>query len=135
MTIGIYFGIILCAEYLQTCSLGKLRCYGRFLNLPYPTKLKKQALIEEIIRAICEGTALTRSNRGAPIKNTYFPPEIPATLERLKQQNLENSFTPPHISTPKTEVATLQLSIAVEQWTRKQKQLLRASLDSLEPVK
>ena len=123
----------LCTEYLITCSLGDLRCYGRSLNLPAPTKLKKQLLIDEIIHSICTGKISTRSKRGAPIKNTIFSPEIPSTIEALKEQYFGESYTPPPITSTNsaTENVKLQFTVSVDQLTNKQKQLLYQFLDSL----
>ena len=43
----------LCTQYLNRQSLIALRCYGRFLNLPKPTCLKKSELIYEIVCVLC----------------------------------------------------------------------------------
>ena len=42
-----------CEQYLFRQSIMDLRAYGRYLNLLAPTALKKEALIKEIIQAIC----------------------------------------------------------------------------------
>ncbi len=123
----------LCMEYLSTCGLDDLRCYGRTLNLPYPTRLKKQELITEIIRSL-NGEQLTqRNNRGAPIKKHYFSPEIPNTIEKIKRQitTQENIACEQSNENIPTETVKLNLSITMDQLTQKQKELLTAFLDSL----
>ena len=123
-----------CQQYLSMCSLGDLRCYGRTLNLPYPTRLKKEILIQEIIRCICGEEIYQRNNRGAPIKNHYFPHEIKDTLNALKKEifgspaEVEEKTTE---SSPAKESVRLQLSVAVDQLTEEQKQLLKHFLGSL----
>ena len=123
-----------CRQYLSTCSLGDLRCYGRTLNLPYPTRLKKQELIDTIIGCIIGEEIYQRNNRGAPIKNHHFPPEIADTLNALKEEILGlSSVAKEHKTEPLSvkEPVTLQLSIIVDQLTEEQKQLLKNFLDSL----
>lgn len=81
-----------CVEYLsQKPSLGDLRVYGRKLGVKEPTKKKKEDLIAYIVDVLTGGiTPIERSNRGAPVKNEYFNPEIERYVEELRLRYLSN---------------------------------------------
>ena len=122
----------LCAQYLSTCSVNDLRCYGRTLNLPYPTRLKKKILIDEIIRALCGEVLPQRSKRGAPIKNQFFPIEIVDNIEKLQHNILGTPVhNEPDTTFEKQDDTPLHLSITVNQLTETQKKLLKKFIDSL----
>ena len=92
-----------CASVLQACSIETLRVYGRYLQHPMPTKLKKEPLIQDIISILLgeeisgEKQAGERSARGAPPKNNHIDPEMQSKISELSLRyfgiaNLEGSF-------------------------------------------
>lgn len=73
-------------EFLDTLPLSTLRILGRHFGVAAASSSNKRALIDEII-AILTGKVqpAPRSNRGAPVKQTYVDPSI---LERLSEIRL-----------------------------------------------
>ena len=120
----------LCAIYLMGFSLTDLRGYGRYLNLQRPTAYKKEQLVEEITAVLCGERTQTRTKRGAPIKNHYFPQEILYEIESLRQVYLEKNEANAREKEPPAQPA-LQLTITVETLTEEQKRLLKKFLKSL----
>ena len=129
----------LCFEYLSKLSLVDLRAYGRFLNISKPTGVKKQALIEEIIKVLCGENKPVRGKRGAPAKSNRFDEKSPQEIEKLKRKvfGWETAIvcqTKPNVVDEKQEsesVVCLKFSIALEKLDAKQKQLLKDFLNSL----
>ena len=75
-----------CKDYLQTLSLGDLRIYGRDIGVAQPTTKKKGELIELIVAILTgENSPIGKSNRGAPVKDSFIDPKIPKYIERLQQ--------------------------------------------------
>ena len=59
-----------CAEYLETIDIANLRAYARAIGVTYPTKMKKTALVEEVVDILsgakprtCCDTGLTNTAR------------------------------------------------------------------------
>ena len=124
----------LCKQRLSQFSLMDLRVYGRALNVPTPTRLKKDELIENIILVLCGELSFDKSKRGAPIKNTYLNQEIPLSIEQIKQsvfdgENIENEQK---TDDPTQATTLLTFSVSVEKLTPCQKRFLYAFLNSLE---
>ncbi|MBE7077627.1 MAG: hypothetical protein E7377_02845 [Clostridiales bacterium] len=75
-----------CKEYLYSLSIGDLRTYGREIGVSKPTTMKKEDLIETIVGILCGDSAPTiKSNRGAPIKDSFIDPKIPQKIENLRK--------------------------------------------------
>ncbi len=71
-------------RYLNTCSIGNLRIYGRQLEMTKPTKMSKDMLIKGILNVLLGETSQQgRNARGAPPKNNHLDPEIPKRIEEL----------------------------------------------------
>lgn len=125
----------LCEEYLNHLSVGDLRCYGRFLNLTAPTRLKKAELIMEIVGVLCGEKDPVRTKRGAPIKNNYFKAEIPFKIQEMRREAFAEETTFKRakntILNKKAEKVQLQFFVNLEKLTEKQKQLLNDFLNSL----
>ena len=116
-------------EYLQRQSLTELRAYGRFLNLPAPTKLKKGELICEMVCVLSKEKEVQRTKRGAPIKNRYFSATIHEDMERLKNGVLLGEKG---VEVDKNSPMAIHLSINIEKLTEKQKVLLKEFLKTLQ---
>ena len=120
----------LCAIYLMGFSLTDLRGYGRYLNLQRPTAYKKEQLVEEIVAVLCGERRQTRTKRGAPIKNHYFPQEILYEIETLQQVYLGEG-EPNVRETESPAPPAMQLTITIETLSEEQKRLLKRFLKSL----
>ncbi len=72
-------------EFLSKQNINYLRAYGRSVGVEKPTEKKKEGLIQAIV-AIKTGTLrpIEQSTRGAPLRNDYYPPEIPKYIEKLE---------------------------------------------------
>ena len=81
-----------CKNYFFTLDLQSLRAYGRLLNMPKPTVLKKGDLIEEIIKILCGESRPRSTKKGAPIKCDY--------LDKI------NQASSPILSTAPVEIPT-----------------------------
>ena len=78
-----------CRIYLSTLSIGQLRSYGRNIGVAKSTTMKKEVLVEEIISVLSgEKPPISRSRKGAPVKNEFVEPEIPQKIEKLRIQFL-----------------------------------------------
>ncbi len=69
--------------FLKTFGLEVLRPYGRKVGLRVATKLKKKDVILQTIAVLCSEQEIDRTNRGAPRKNEYIPPELIAGMDKL----------------------------------------------------
>ena len=69
--------------FLKTFGLEVLRPYGRKVGLRVATKLKKKEVILQTIAVLCGEQKPDFTNRGAPRKNEYIPPELIAGMEEL----------------------------------------------------
>lgn len=128
-----------CRNYFETMRLEDLRIYGRAIQLRNPTAKKKEALMEEIIKALCgEITPKRNGKRGAPTKTDHVDQSIFNTIERFKQEYLKENV--PHKEeqatlafTDKTEEKTgaVQFVVEVSRLNRRQKQLFLQFLESL----
>ena len=117
--------------YLQTLSLDDLRCYGRFLQLQSPTKLRKKELIETIILVLCGELTPKRNRRGAPIKNNHCDPKIHDTLKQISNGTLPalNKNQNEEFTYPKS--VNLSITINPATLTEEQKKKLSAFILSL----
>lgn len=108
-------------NYLSTLNIHDLRCYGRFLQLQQPTKMKKAPLIEDIIRVLCDEITPLRNRRGAPVKNMYCDPNIHYTLQKLSNKQLEAppAYTSQTIHFPQT----VNIHLSIQPSTLNQEQL------------
>lgn len=121
-----------CERYLKGLSLTDLRCYGRYLNLPAPTNLKKANLIDEIIAVLGGEYCPKRNKRGAPIKNTHFSADILLEIERIREKVYGTKKMERESEQDGGEIGvTLQFSVRVDMLTVKQKKLLNDFLSSL----
>ena len=123
-----------CIEYLMSLSLNDLRAYGRSLGLPTPTQLKKIELIKEILQVVGGGKEYTRTKRGAPIKNDYFPKEIPLTLEKIQERCFGEEVKGKDEKQAQKEeknAVILQFSVVLAKLNDIQKKLLNDFLNSL----
>ena len=125
-----------CEQYLFRQSIMDLRGYGRYLNLLAPTTLKKEALIKEIIQAICGEIVPQRSKRGAPIKNSYVEPQIIEEVEKLKKEygfdeTEEIFFDKISKIKEKDFNFVLQINFSIENLSLDQKRSLNSFLNSL----
>ena len=81
-----------CRVYLSSLSIGQLRSYGRNIGVAKSTTMKKEVLVEEIISVLSgETPPISRSRKGAPVKNEYVEPEIPQKIEKLRMQYLSGA--------------------------------------------
>ena len=117
--------------YLIKYSLNDLRSYGRFLNLPTPTKFKKLDLINEILSVLCKDKFPTRTKRGAPLKNNYFQEEIPKKIEELQKLCFDDHTAEPKNSKSHTDIEQINLTINLYTLNERQKKLLKAFINSL----
>lgn len=83
---------IKCLECLSSFNVHKLRAYGRYLQLPKPSTIKKDELLNQIISVLCGEDTPERNKRGAPIKNDDFPPEILDKISKLQRKYFPESF-------------------------------------------
>ncbi|MBE7101408.1 MAG: hypothetical protein E7364_07390 [Clostridiales bacterium] len=125
-----------CEQYLFRQSIMDLRAYGRYLNLLAPTTLKKEALIKEIIQAICGEIVPQRGKRGAPIKNSYVEPQIIEEVEKLKKEygfdeTEEIIFDKISKIKEKDSNFVLQINFSIENLSLDQKRSLNSFLNSL----
>ena len=67
-------------RYLHTLGIEALRCYGRHLQLEAPTKMRKGALIAEILKVLCKERFPQRNKKGAPVKNQHLDAQILETV-------------------------------------------------------
>ena len=73
-------------EFLNTLPITTLRVVGRKYGVRQPAAISKSDLIGEIIDILTEKIEpAPRSNRGAPVKQSYIDPEILRTLEGIKR--------------------------------------------------
>lgn len=75
-----------CREYLSAQGIDVLRPYARLVGVAQPTTKKKRDLIEGIISVLVGELAPEYSNRGAPLKNNYVPPEMLDKIQRLQNE-------------------------------------------------
>ncbi len=135
-----YFKAI-CSQRLAQYNLITLRNYGRHLNIPNPTCLKKSDLIKEISSVLCAKKNPKRNTRGAPAKYNVLQSKIVFEIEDLKQQLIPTNDTAPKKSDLKTcdnlskshkePAVRLQFFVTVDQLNEQQKQLLTNFLNSL----
>ena len=118
----------LCGQYLMGLSINSLRCYGRKLGISAPTKMKKIELVQEIVSVLGDDKKLTRTKRGAPIKNNYFQEEILIEIENMKNEIFGEEY---QRADEGQEGVFLQFSVSVEKLNGRQRQLLKNFLDSL----
>ena len=123
-----------CKALLSSRDISMLRAYGRFLQLQYPTKLRKDLLIKEIIEVLCGEMKPQRNKKGKPPKNSYIDPSLIEEINGLKKEYLLEDVE----TVSKTEKGAtlltetlLQLSINPSALSEKQKQLLNDFLNSL----
>ena len=126
----------LCAEYLNRQSLFDLRGYGRFLNLPRPTDLKKTELIGEILSVLCGEKNPQRTKRGAPIKNNHLNADILKNIEEIKRKTsrvkkVSEQKCRNQRKSNQNDTVVLTFSISFEKLNDRQKQLLNDFLNSL----
>ena len=123
----------LSAQYLMRQSLSDLRSYGRFLNLPTPTRLKKAELVHQIIDVLCGECNPIRTRRGAPIKNNYFSDDIPKVIEKIKEKTNIVSAVEKEQQTVEVEkdAVLLHFHVSIEKLNDNQKELLYLFLKSL----
>ena len=79
------------SDYFSTLSLSDLRTFGRIQGVHAATQLKKEILIDEIIKILTGKTAptLPKSDAkpvGAPPKSSVVNPEIIPKLEEIRKQ-------------------------------------------------
>lgn len=73
------------AEYLNLHALQTLRIIGRKFGVPQSASLKKEPLIERLVKVLTgEVAPVPPTNRGAPVKQTYVDPEILKKLEEIR---------------------------------------------------
>ena len=74
-----------CREYMDKIALSELRAYGRLVGVSRATAMKKDELIEDIIRIfIGELQPIERSRRGAPVKNDYVDAKLVETINAYR---------------------------------------------------
>ena len=74
-------------EYLSALPITVLRVLGRKYGVKQSTSTNKESLICAITDILTEKTEPTpRSNRGAPVKQTYIDPEILRDIEDIKRK-------------------------------------------------
>ena len=96
----------------------------------------KEALIKEIIQAICGEIVPQRSKRGAPIKNSYVEPQIIEEVEKLKKEygfdeTEEIFFDKISKIKEKDSNFVLQINFSIENLSLDQKRSLNSFLNSL----
>ncbi len=75
-----------CKQYLRTLGINDLRNYSRELGVAVPTKKTKEVQIEEVVAILCgELAPITKSNRGAPIKNDTVDQRILTRMTEIKE--------------------------------------------------
>jgi len=129
-----------CKNYFFTLDLQSLRAYGRLLNMPKPTVLKKGDLIEEIIKILCGESRPRRTKKGAPIKCDYLDESIFVAVENLQKEYLygeslvkpleESPPLPPEPIKEKWE-EPLQFTVRFSLLNEEQKKCFLAFLQSL----
>lgn len=76
-----------CKAYLFPFGLSDLRSYGREIGVFRPTDKKKDDLLDQIVSILSgELTPIEKNKKGAPLKNTYVPPEIPEKIASLRTE-------------------------------------------------
>ena len=125
-----------CKAYLFPFSIIDLRVYGRYLGVTAPTKLRKTELIHQIVQVLCDGKTVSRTKKGAPIKNKRLEEEIPLGIDKIRSRMFGEERKKINVAenterNGKENIALLQFSIAVENLTKEQRQLLRQFLNSL----
>ena len=79
-------------EFLDTLPLSTLRILGRQTGVLHSSSNNKSALIDEIINILTGKQApAPRSNRGAPVKQTYLDPAILDKLAQLRRIGEEDA--------------------------------------------
>ena len=96
--------------FLKQFGIRGLQSYGRKVGLRVSTKLKKKEAILETIAVLCGEQKPDFTNRGAPRKNEYIPPELIAGMEKLISlylygEALAENCEPTPILTPVEEKA------------------------------
>ena len=95
-----------CRDYLKTLSIADLRTYGRSIGVERPTEKKKDELVKDIISVLTGAVApIEKSTQGAPVKNVFVDPAIPAQVAELKRR-LCGEETPTATESVKTEKET-----------------------------
>ncbi len=78
-------------EYLDTLPLSTLRILGRQEGVGQASSNNKDALIESIIDLLTgKAQPAPRSNRGAPVKQTFLDPSVRERLEEIRRQGSED---------------------------------------------
>ena len=110
-----------CELILQKQSSTALRAYARGLGVPYPTK-KRQALIVDIISALCEGRVFTFM----PTTEEYLSKRFLADMDKLRDE-----FFGAQDTIPTDEGAEeLKIEIRLKDLTPEQKERLTLFLKS-----
>ena len=79
-------------EYLDTLPLSTLRILGRQEGMGQASSNNKDALISAIIDLLTgKKQPAPRSNRGAPVKQTYLDPVVRAKIEEIRRQGTEEN--------------------------------------------
>ncbi len=79
-------------EFLSGLPLATLRVLGRHYGMSKSTAVQKEKLVETLASILAGTTAPPpRTNRGAPAKQSYIDPEILASIEKIKKENLAPS--------------------------------------------
>ncbi len=75
-----------CRFQLMGYNIGALRAYGREIGVAQATEKKKNELIEDIIEILSgERLPIGKTNRGAPVKNSYVDPALVREMEALRK--------------------------------------------------
>lgn len=125
-----YFKAI-CSQRLAQYNLITLRNYGRHLNIPNPTCLKKSDLIKEILKVLCAEKTPTRNKRGAPSKHHSLQTNILFEIEELKSTLMTSNDTKLKKANRKDAAVRLKFLVDVDQLNERQKKLLNDFLNSL----
>ena len=122
-----------CERCLARQGINTLRAYGRSLGMQAPTRLKKGALISEIVGALCGENMPTRNKLGAPIKNDYIKPEIVEEVSRLKELYFgeEEPKAQEEASASEEVGVSLRFTVNPSKLNEVQKQRLNEFLNSL----
>ncbi len=74
------------SDYLSSLSLGTLRILGRRYGVSQSTSSNKEQLLENITDILAgKSTPAPRSNRGAPVKQTFLDPAVIEAVEELRR--------------------------------------------------
>lgn len=126
-------------RYLHTLGIEALRGYGRHLQLEAPTKMRKGALIAEILKVLCKERFPQRNKKGAPVKNQHLDAQILETVSELKNKYLfdetdnspQESFLEKNDTENSLQNTVLQFTVIPALLNERQKSLLNDFLNSL----